>query len=169
VFLVRLGASHQVACSRPCGLTGMLLSIPIGEFCRGARHIVPWFARSRFAVLICYVLTGLVPFFVPSRPRPGVMHLAVAICRRPWYRSVSRRDGGCRGAGRPSELDEPSLVGIGTHQLSYVLIVGQIFQFSTSAQLPAGFIGSGIGALISVVMSSTCGCRPCLHRLRLAI
>ncbi len=69
VFLVRLGATDfQVGLLTAMpALTGMLLAMPVGEFLARKRYIVPWFARSRFLVLICYLLTGLVPFFVPNR------------------------------------------------------------------------------------------------------
>ena len=61
VFMVRLGASDfQVGLLTAMpALTGMLLAMPAGEFLSRRTHIVPWFARSRFLVLICYVLTGL--------------------------------------------------------------------------------------------------------------
>ena len=69
VFMVRLGATDfQVGLLTAMpALTGMLLAMPAGEFLSRQRHIVPWFARSRFLVLICYVLTGLAPF---SHPEP---------------------------------------------------------------------------------------------------
>ena len=54
-------------------LTGMLLAMPAGEFLSRKCHIVPWFARSRFLVLICYVLTSLAPFLVPNRTSQAII------------------------------------------------------------------------------------------------
>jgi MFS family permease len=67
VFLTRLGATNvQVGLltSMPA-LTGLLLSIFIGNFLQSKRNIVPWFSMSRLIVVSSYALTGLVPFFVP--------------------------------------------------------------------------------------------------------
>jgi hypothetical protein len=85
VFLVRLGASNTqvgLLTAMPA-LTGMLLSIPVGEFLSRRSNIVPWFARSRFAVLICYVLTGLVPFFVPQQATPTAIIAIWAVATLP--------------------------------------------------------------------------------------
>ncbi len=71
VFLVRMGASSFLVglLTAMPALTGMLMAIPVGEFLARRPNIVPWFARSRFVVLSCYVLTGLVPFSSPAAGR----------------------------------------------------------------------------------------------------
>lgn len=69
VFLARLGAQNfQVGLltSMPA-LTGLLFAIPIGQFLARRRKIVPWYSRARFLVILCYALTGLVPFFVANQ------------------------------------------------------------------------------------------------------
>ena len=84
VFLVRLGATpFQVGLLTAMpALTGMLLSIPVGEFLSRRPNIVPWFARSRFLVLSCYVLTGLVPFLVQDH-QPEAIILIWALATLP--------------------------------------------------------------------------------------
>ena len=70
VFLARLGASSvQVGLlSSMPGLTGLLLSIPIGRFIQTRTNIVSWFSFARLLYLAAYTLTGIVPFFVPQKP-----------------------------------------------------------------------------------------------------
>ena len=85
MFLVRLGASSFLVglLTAMPALTGMLLAMPVGEFLSRRRNIVPWFARSRFAVLSCYVLTGLVPFLVKTTdPRPSLRSGRWPPCRK---------------------------------------------------------------------------------------
>ena len=84
MFLVRLGVTDfQVGLLTAMpALTGMLLAMPVGEFLARRTHIVPWFARSRFLVLICYLLTGLAPFFIPNRA-PGAILLIWALATLP--------------------------------------------------------------------------------------
>jgi len=68
VFLTRLGASAlQVGLliTMPA-VTGLLLSIPLGQFIQSRRNIVPWFSMARLAVLSGYALTGLITIFLPS-------------------------------------------------------------------------------------------------------
>jgi hypothetical protein len=68
VFLTRLGATNvQVGLltSMPA-LTGLLLSIFIGNFLQSKPNIVPWFSSSRLLVLSAYAFTGIVPFIVPQ-------------------------------------------------------------------------------------------------------
>lgn len=66
VFLARLGAeNYQVGLltSMPA-LTGLLFAIPIGHFLAHQHNIVPWYSIGRLIVILCYTLTGIVPFFV---------------------------------------------------------------------------------------------------------
>ena len=161
VFLVRLGASNTqvgLLTAMPA-LTGMLLSIPIGEFLSRRSNIVPWFARSRFAVLICYVLTGLVPFFVPQQATPTAIIAIWAVATLPQTLvsvGFTVVMGAVAGPGGRLNLMSHRWSVLGLTNSLTVLIVGQIlpiFDFPLNYQLV--FIGSGIGALISVVMSST--------------
>jgi hypothetical protein len=161
VFLVRLGATtFQVSLLTAMpALTGMLLSIPIGAFLARRRTIVPWFARSRFAVLICYALTGLVPFLVPAVHQPeaiiGIWALAtlpqtiVSVAFAVVMGQVAGPDGRMALMSR-----RWSILGL-TNALT-VLLVGQLlklFEFPLNYQVV--FLGSAVGALISVVFSSS--------------
>ena len=160
VFMVRLGATDfQVGLLTAMpALTGMLLAMPAGEFLSRQRHIVPWFARSRFLVLICYVLTGLVPFLVPNRA-PGAIILIWALATLPQTLvsvGFTVVMGGVAGpAGRFTLMSRRwAILGL-TNSLT-VLIVGQMlkwFEFPLNYQVV--FIGSAVGALISVVFSSS--------------
>lgn len=65
VFLTRLGASNLaigLLASLPA-LSGLLFGIPVGRFLQSRRQVVPSFAVSRFLLLSCYALTGLIPVF----------------------------------------------------------------------------------------------------------
>jgi len=137
----------------------MLLSIPVGEFLSRRPNIVPWFARSRFAVLICYVLTGLVPFFVPDSAAPSVIIAIWAFATLPQTLvsvAFTVVMGAIAGPGGRLNLMSHRWSVLGLTNSITVLIIGQIlpiFNFPLNYQLV--FIASGIGALISVVMSST--------------
>jgi hypothetical protein len=74
VFLVRLGATDLLVglLSAMPSLTGMLLSMAIGEYLSRRPDIVPWYSRARLMVQSCYVLTGVVPFLFRSK-RPEVI------------------------------------------------------------------------------------------------
>lgn len=66
VFLTQLGADNfavGLLTSMPA-LMGLLFSVPIGSFLARKRNIVPWYSFSRFLVVMCYALTGIVPFLV---------------------------------------------------------------------------------------------------------
>ncbi len=69
VFLTRLSATAlQVGLltSMPA-ITGLFMSIPVGNFLQTRRQIVPWFSAARLLVVLCYALTGLIPFILPTR------------------------------------------------------------------------------------------------------
>jgi hypothetical protein len=161
VFLVRLGATtFQVGLLTAMpALTGMLLSIPVGAFLARRTQIVPWFARSRFAVLICYALTGLVPFFVAGQNQPEVIIAIWAVATLPQtvvavaFTVVMGQVAG--PGGRMALMSRRwSILGL-TNALT-VLVVGQLlklFEFPLNYQVV--FIGSAVGALISVVFSSS--------------
>ena len=161
VFLVRLGAtSFQVGLLTAMpALTGMLLSIPVGEFLSRRSNIVPWYARSRFAVLLCYVLTGLVPFFVAQSSQPQAIILIWALATLPQtivtvgFTVVM---GGVAGPGGRFTLMSRRWTILGLTNSLTVIIVGQLltwFNFPLNYQVV--FIGSAIGALISVIFSSS--------------
>lgn len=66
VFLTRLDASIfeiGLLTSMPA-VTGLLLSIPIGQFLQSRRKIIPWFSLARLLVLSSYALTGLIIFLL---------------------------------------------------------------------------------------------------------
>ena len=160
VFMVRLGATDfQVGLLTAMpALTGMLLAMPVGEFLARKRHIVPWFARSRFLVLICYLLTGLVPFFVTNRA-PEAIILIWALATLPQTLvtvGFTVVMGGVAGpAGRFTLMSRRWAI-LGLSNSLTVLIVGQMlkwFEFPLNYQVV--FIGSAVGALISVVFSSS--------------
>lgn len=68
VFLTRLGATPlQVGLliTMPA-LTGLLLSIPLGQFLQRQKNIIPWFSMARLLQLSGYALTGIITFFVPE-------------------------------------------------------------------------------------------------------
>jgi hypothetical protein len=68
VFLTRLSATPlQVGLLTTMpAVTGLLLSIPLGQFLQSRRNIVPWFSFARLTVLSGYALTGIITFFLPK-------------------------------------------------------------------------------------------------------
>ena len=160
VFLVRLGASGFMVglLTAMPALTGMVLAIPVGEFLSRRANIIPWFARSRFLVLSCYVLTGLVPFVTQTREAELII-LIWALATLPQTIvtvAFTVVMGGVAGPrGRFTLMSRRwSILGL-TNSLT-VVIVGQMlnwFDFPLNYQVV--FIGSAIGAFISVVFSSS--------------
>jgi hypothetical protein len=68
VFLARLGASTLqigLLTTMPA-ITGLLLSIPLGQFLQKRQNIVPWFSAARLTVLSTYAVTGFITFFLPE-------------------------------------------------------------------------------------------------------
>jgi hypothetical protein len=66
VYLTRLGASTfevGLLTSMPA-LTGLLLSIPLGQYLQRQKNIVPVFSKARLLVILSYTLTGLLSFFL---------------------------------------------------------------------------------------------------------
>jgi len=68
VYLTRLGASTlQVGLLTTMpAITGLLLSIPLGQFLQTRRNIIPWFSFARLTVLTGYALTGILSMFMPN-------------------------------------------------------------------------------------------------------
>ncbi len=160
VFLVRLGASSFLVglLTAMPALTGMILAMPVGEFLSRRTNIVPWFARSRFAVLSCYMLTGLVPFFVHSR-QPEIIIAIWALATLPQTLvsvAFTVVMGGVAGPRGRFTLMSRRWSILGLANSLTVVVVGQIlnlFNFPLNYQVV--FIGSTIGALISVIFSSS--------------
>jgi hypothetical protein len=50
------------------GVTGLLLSIPLGQFLQRRSNIVPWFSLARLLVISSYALTGLALFLGQAQP-----------------------------------------------------------------------------------------------------
>ncbi len=66
VFLARLQASSYeigLLSSMPA-ITGLLLSIPLGQFLQTRRNVVPWYSVARVLVIAGYALSGLAAFFL---------------------------------------------------------------------------------------------------------
>ncbi|HMN60850.1 MAG TPA: hypothetical protein PJ988_10825 [Anaerolinea sp.] len=64
VYLTRLGASTfevGLLTSMPA-LTGLLLSIPLGQYLQRQKNIVPAFSLARLLVILSYAMTGLISF-----------------------------------------------------------------------------------------------------------
>jgi hypothetical protein len=165
VFMVRLGATNfqvSLLTAMPA-LTGMLLAMPVGEFLARKRNIVPWFARSRFLVLLCYLLTGLVPFFVQDRA-PQVIILIWALATLPQTLvsvGFTVVMGGVAGPGGRVTLMSRRWAILGLTNSLTVLVVGQLlnlFYFPLNYQVV--FLGSAVGALISVIFSSSIALPP---------
>ncbi|MGE5603847.1 MAG: MFS transporter [Nitrososphaerales archaeon] len=160
VFLVRLGATpFQVGLLTAMpALTGMLLSIPVGEFLAHKANIVPWFARSRFLVLSSYVLTGLVPFLVLDHQPEAVIFIWALATLPQTVVSVAFTVvmGGVAGPGGRLTLMSRRWAILGLTNSLTVLIVGQILEkFSFPLNYQVVFIGSAVGALIRVIFSSS--------------
>ncbi len=159
VFLVRLGASSFLVglLTAMPALTGMLLAMPAGEFLARRRNIVPWFARSRFLVLFCYVLTGLVPFLVKTH-QPEVIILIWALATLPQTLvtvGFTVVMGGVAGPDGRFALMSRRWAILGLTNSLTVAIVGQmlrLFDFPLNYQVV--FLGSAVGAVISVIFSS---------------
>ncbi len=160
VFLVRLGATpFQVGLLTAMpALTGILLSIPVGEFLSRQPNIVPWFARSRFLVLSCYVLTGLVPFLVQGYQTEAIILIWALATLPQTFVSVAFTVvmGGVAGPGGRLTLMSRRWTILGLTNSLTVLIVGQLLtRFAFPLNYQVVFIGSAVGALISVVFSSS--------------
>ncbi len=160
VFLVRLGASSFLVglLTAMPALTGMLLSIPVGEFLSRRPNVVPWFARARFLVLSCYVLTGLVPFLIQTHQPEAIIAIWALATLPQTVVSVGFTVvmGGVAGPrGRFTLMSRRwSILGL-TNSLT-VVIVGQLLnRFNFPLNYQVIFIGSAIGALISIIFSSS--------------
>ena len=122
------------------------------------RFIVPWFATSRFFVLSCYVLTGLVPFFFTNQA-PWVIIAIWAVATIPQTLvsvAFTVVMGTVAGPGGRMALMSRRWAILGLTNSVTVLIVGQLlerYHFPLNYQIV--FIGSAVGALVSFVFSSS--------------
>ncbi len=69
VFLARLGADTlqvSLLTTMPA-VTGLLLSIPLGQFLQSRKNIIPWFSMARLTVLLGYTFTGIITLFLPAQ------------------------------------------------------------------------------------------------------
>lgn len=160
VFLVRLGASNfQVGLLTAMpALTGMALAIPVGEFLSRRPNIVPWFATSRFFVLSCYLLTGLIPFLVAAQAPAAIIAIWALATLPQTIVSVAFTVvmGAVAGPGGRMTLMSRRWSILGLTNTVTVLIVGQLLNlFAFPLNYQVVFIGSTIGALISFVFSSS--------------
>jgi hypothetical protein len=161
VFLLRLGATDFMVglLTAMPALTGMFLSIPVGQFLSRRRQIVPWFSYSRFFVLSCYALTGLAPFLFRDHQAGAIAIIAIwAMATLPQtIVSVAFTVvmGGVAGPrGRFFLMSRRwSILGI-TNAIT-ALLVGQILgAMAFPLNYPVVFLGATIGGLISVYFSS---------------
>lgn len=160
VFLTRMGATNlQVGLltSMPA-LTGLLLSIFIGNFLQSKRNIVPWFSLSRLLVISSFTLTGIVPFLVPPQYAVHAVLLIWAVATIPQtVLAVSFSVVMNAVAGPEGRFDlmskRWSIVGFTTAVT--VAAVGQILDridFPINYQLV--FMGLSVGGLVSYYYSS---------------
>lgn len=66
-FLTRLEAPTiaLTALTFMPAITGLIISIPLGQFLQTRRNIVPWFSMARLTVLSGYALTGVITLALP--------------------------------------------------------------------------------------------------------
>jgi len=85
VFLTRSGGSNLevgLITSIPA-ITGLLLSIPLGQILARKRNIVPWYSKTRTIALMKYMIIGLMIFFVPQGRVSTVLLLIWALATIP--------------------------------------------------------------------------------------
>ena len=159
VFLVRLGATDfQVGLLTAMpALTGMLLAMPAGEFlsrrttsCPGSPAPASWYSSATCSP--AWRRSSSATAAPGDHPDLGAGDPAANVGLGGFHGG----DGGGRRSGRPLHADEPALGDPGVVHSLTVLIVGQVlklYQFPLNYQMM--FIGSAVGALISVVFSSS--------------
>jgi predicted MFS family arabinose efflux permease len=160
VFLVRLGAtSFQVGLLTAMpALTGMLFAIPVSRYLERQRNIVPWYSRARFLVLSSYVLTGFVPFLVPTSVAPLVIigiWAAVTIPQTIVNVAFTVVMGGVAGPNRRFFLMSRRWSILGFTNALVVALVGQFLErvtFPINYQI--AFLASFVGGLTSLYFSS---------------
>jgi hypothetical protein len=160
VFLTRLGATNiQVGLltSMPA-LTGLLLSIFIGNYLQTRKNIVPWFSISRLVVVSSYGLTGIIPFIVPREYAiPAILVLWAVVTLPQTVLAVSFSVVMNAVAGPEGRFDlmskRWSIVGFTTAVT--VAVVGQILDridFPINYQIV--FMGLSLGGVLSFFLTS---------------
>lgn len=160
VFLTRLEASTveiSLLTSMPA-VTGLLLSIPLGQFLQKQTNIVRWFSIARLMVIASYALTGVATFIVaPSLTVKSILLIwalatipqtIVSIAFSVVMSSVAGPDGRYELMTR-----RWSILGVTTTLT--VLLVGQILDniiFPVNYRLV--FLMLSLGGLISYYFSS---------------
>lgn len=159
VFLIRLGATDFMVglLTAMPALTGMFLSIPVGRFLSRQRQIVPWFSYSRFFVLSCYALTGLVPFFLTQYRAEAIIAIWAVATLPQTVVSVAFTVvmGAVAGPRGRFFLMSRRWSLLGFTNAVTALFVGQVLEmiaFPLNYQVV--FLGATIGGLISVYFSS---------------
>lgn len=160
VLLTRLGGSTFAVTMLTFmpAVTGMLLSLPLGQFLQSRRNIVPWFSAARLIVLSSYAMTGIITIFLPQAASVigilGVWALVtvpqtvVNICFSVVMNSVA-------GPGGRYELMTHRWSIMGLTNATTALLAGQILDwlpFPLNYQVV--FIGLSAGGLISYYYSS---------------
>ncbi len=159
VFLTRLGASNLaigLLASLPA-LSGLIFGIPVGRFLQSRRQVVPSYAISRFLLLSCFALTGLIPiFFTDFRVEIIIALWAVATIPQIFVNvCFTLVMGGVAGpAGRYYLMSRRwSILGLTTAVT--VAVAGQVLDripFPTNYEVV--FILLSLGALVSFYYSS---------------
>ena len=160
VFLTRLSATAlqiSLLTAMPA-ITGLILSIPVGNFLQSRKQIVPWFSAARLMVVLSYALTGLAPFILP-RDQVITAVLAIwAIATIPQTMVAIGFSVVMNAVAGPNSRYELmtrrwSILGFTTSVT--VIIAGQILDhlgFPFNYQLV--FMGLSVGGLISYYFSS---------------
>lgn len=160
VFLTRLSATAlqiSLLTAMPA-ITGLILSIPVGNFFQSRKQIVPWFSAARLMVVLSYALTGLAPFILP-RDQVITAVLAIwAIATIPQTMVAIGFSVVMNAVAGPNSRYELmtrrwSILGFTTSVT--VIIAGQILDhlgFPFNYQLV--FMGLSVGGLISYYFSS---------------
>jgi MFS family permease len=160
VFLARLGASNVeigLLTSMP-GMTGLLLSVFIGQFLQSRRQIVPWFGASRLLVLSSYAATGLAPFLVPEKYLVPVILMIWALATIPQTAlnvCFSVVMNAVAGPSYRYDLMSRRWSVLGLTTAITVAIVGQALEwmdFPINYQVV--FIALSVGGLLSFIFSS---------------
>ncbi len=85
VFLTRLGASTfqiSLLTSMPA-IAGLALVMVLGMFIQRQKNPAPWYSRARLMVQLCYMITGLVPFFFVGEDKVNAVLIVWAVATIP--------------------------------------------------------------------------------------
>lgn len=166
VYLTRLGATNlQVGLLTTMpAVTGLLLSIPLGQFLQSRSNIIPWFSFARLTVLMGYAITGILSIFLPDNVTVISILTVWAFATIPQtivsitFSVVMNSVAG--PAGRYELMTHRwSILGFTTSVT--VILVGQILdQITFPLNYQIVFIALSIGGFISFIFSSKLHLRP---------